>query len=198
MRVENTPSPGLGNTRYDLFKALHPASAIYPLTIYYDASCPLCQAEMGNLKRRDTGGLLILEDISAPDFARLPPGVTQAGLMALIHARKADGSVIKGMEVFRLAYGAAGIDWVADALRLPLVGPLAERLYPWIARHRHRHRQRFPRVLTRLLFEGPAQRAAEKAAAQARCQSGDSCRLPPEKTASAPAASPRAAQGGAR
>lgn len=146
----------------------------YPMTIYYDGACPLCNTEISNLQRRSTDGRLAFVDISAPGFASPPPGVTLAQMMALIHARKADGSVIQGVEVFRLAYGAAGIGWVAGALGLPLIGALAERIYPSIARHR----QRFPRWLVRWLFEMPVQRAAETSAAQAHCRPADGCRLP--------------------
>lgn len=149
-------------------------SGTYPMTIYYDASCLLCNTEINNLQRRSTDDRLEFVDISAPGFTSLPPGVTLAQMMALIHARKADGSVIQGMEVFRLAYSAAGIGWVAGALGLPLIGALAERLYPWIARNR----QRFPLFLVRWLFEMPVQRAAEKSAAQAHCKPADGCRLP--------------------
>lgn len=149
----------------------------YPMTIYYDGACPLCTAEMSNIKQRSTDGRLEFVDISVPGFASQPPGVTQEALMRLIHARKADGSVIAGMEVFRLAYGAAGIGWVAGALGLPVIGALAERLYPWIARNR----QHFPHFLVRWLFEMPARRAAEKSATQAHCQPADGCRLPADK-----------------
>jgi predicted DCC family thiol-disulfide oxidoreductase YuxK len=40
----------------------------YPLTIYYDASCPLCATEMHALKRNDAAGVLELVDCSAPEF----------------------------------------------------------------------------------------------------------------------------------
>jgi hypothetical protein len=46
--------------------------------------------------------------------------------LALIHARRADGQVLKGVEVFRLAYEAVGLGWVSAAMRLPLLRPLAE------------------------------------------------------------------------
>lgn len=146
----------------------------YPMTIYYDASCLLCNTEINNLKQRSTDGRLAFVDISAPGFSSPLPGVTLAQMMALIHARKADGSVIRGVEVFRLAYGAVGIGWVAGALGVPVIGALAERVYPWIARHR----QRFPRFLVRWLFDRPVRRAAEKSAAQAHCRPADGCRLP--------------------
>ena len=152
-----------GNSRYDSFKAtMDPA--IYPLTLYYESACPLCNAEMSNLMLRNTEGHLRFADVSAPGFADLPAGATMQDLLALIHARTADGRVLKGVEVFRLAYEAVGLGWVSGAMRLPLLRPLAEWAYPVLARNRHR----IPRGLVRLMFEGAVRRAAERSAA-ARC-----------------------------
>ena len=108
----------LGNTRYDSFKAgMDPA--IYPLTLYYESACPLCNAEMSNLMLRNAGDHLRFVDVSAPDFSELPAGTTMQDLLELIHARRADGRVIKGVEVFRLAYQAVGLGWVSAAMRWP-------------------------------------------------------------------------------
>ena len=61
----------IGNTRYDSFKAsMDPA--IYPLTLYYESACPLCNAEMSNLMLRNTGGHLLFADVSAPDLPTCP------------------------------------------------------------------------------------------------------------------------------
>lgn len=46
----------------------------YPLTIYYDASCPLCHAEMHNLMLRNSQGLLQFVDASPVDFTSPVPG----------------------------------------------------------------------------------------------------------------------------
>ena len=146
--------------------------AIYPLTLYYDGACPMCRAEMHNLMLRNTGALLEFVDISAPGFKGQPPGVTPQDLMALLHARRADGAVIQGVEVFRLAYAAAGLGWVSDFISLPVIGAAAERLYPWIARYR----QRIPKRLLQLAFETAARRAAARAQAR-QCKAGDACRL---------------------
>jgi predicted DCC family thiol-disulfide oxidoreductase YuxK len=155
-----------GNTRYDCFKAgLAPAT--YPLTLYYESACPLCNAEMTNLMLRNTEGRLRFADVSAPEFNDIPAGTTMQDLLDLIHARTADGRVIKGVEVFRLAYEAVGLKGISSAIRLPVLGPLAEWAYPLLARNRHR----IPRRLVGLLFEGAARRAAERAA-RARCDSG--------------------------
>lgn len=155
-----------GNTRYDRFKA-GLAPAIYPLTLYYESACPLCNAEMTNLMLRNTEGRLRFADVSAPEFNDIPAGTTMQDLLDLIHARTADGRVIKGVEVFRLAYEAVGLEGIGAAMRLPVLGPLAEWAYPLLARNRHR----IPRRLVGLLFEGAARRAAERAAL-ARCDSG--------------------------
>ena len=160
---------GHGNERYEVFKALHVQTwdaAIYPLTLYYESACPLCNAEMTNLMLRNTNRLLVFADISASGFNALPEGASMQAMLEIIHARRADGNVIKGVEVFRLAYEAVGLQRVASALRLPVLGWMADRSYPWIARNRHR----FPRALIRLIFEGDIRRAAERAA-RARCTS---------------------------
>ena len=149
-------------------------TAIYPLTIYYDASCPLCNGEMTNLMLRNTNPErpLIFVDASAPTFESPLPGTTRADLMALIHARRADGQVVRSVEVFRLAYEAAGLGWVTAPTRWPVLRPLADRLYPWLARNR----QRIPRRLVTLVFEGATRQAAEQAARRARCNH-DTCSL---------------------
>lgn len=156
----------LGNTRYDCFKAgLAPAT--YPLTLYYESGCPLCNAEMTNLMLRNTEGRLRFADVSAPEFNDLPAGTSMQDLLELIHARTADGRVIKGVEVFRLAYEAVGLKGISSAIRLPVLGLLVEWAYPVLARNRHR----IPRRLVGLLFEGAVRRAAERSA-RARCDSG--------------------------
>lgn len=148
------------------------AEGVYPLTIYYESACALCNAEMRNLMLRNTGQKLIFVDISAPGFADLPPGTTREELLELIHARQADGTVIKGVDVFRHAYRAAGLSWVAHGLELPVLGRLADRLYPWVARNRHH----FPRPLVSLMFETAIRRAAMRAAARGACKPGEVCR----------------------
>jgi predicted DCC family thiol-disulfide oxidoreductase YuxK len=155
-----------GNTRYDNFKAGNPDSLTFPLTLYYESACPLCNAEMTNLMLRNTAGHLRFSDVSAPDFVDIPVDTTMQDLLDLIHARTADGRVLKGVEVFRLAYAAVGLGWASKAMRLPVLAPLAEWAYPLLARNRHR----IPRRLVSLLFEGAVRRAAQRSA-NAHCNS---------------------------
>jgi predicted DCC family thiol-disulfide oxidoreductase YuxK len=147
----------------------------YPLTLYYDGSCQMCRAEMHNLGLRDIRSQLRFVDIAVADAASYPAGTDRTALMGLIHAQCADGRVLKGVEVFRLAYSAAGLPWVARFTRLPVIGALCESLYPLIARNRYR----LPAAPIRWLFEVALRRAARASAQRLHC--GDDCRIDPHQ-----------------
>lgn len=153
--------------------------SVYPLTLYFDSQCPMCRTEMQQLQARDAGGALRFVDICAPDFACPLPGVRQADLLRLMHAQRADGQVVVGVEAFRLAYAGIGLHWVDWLTRLPVLRQLAELGYPWIARHRYR----LPASAGRWAFTPMgwlnrwAQQAAARRGAKARCD-GQGCDLP--------------------
>lgn len=135
----------------------------YPLTIFYDASCPMCATEMRGLKARDVHGRLELVDCSAPEFDEaglLGDGIRRRDLMDLVHARDAHGRWFVGVDVFRLAYGAAGLQAVSDLCADPRWAPWLKRLYPWIARYRQGlSRLGLNRILRLLLRAPPRQRS---------------------------------------
>jgi predicted DCC family thiol-disulfide oxidoreductase YuxK len=111
----------------------------YPLTIYYDASCPLCANEMHALHARAPAGSLELVDCSADGFdarAFAACGIDRAAMMERIHARDATGRWLVGVEVFEAAYAAAGFTRLARWWGHPRLRPLWDRLYPWVARNR--------------------------------------------------------------
>jgi predicted DCC family thiol-disulfide oxidoreductase YuxK len=109
----------------------------YPLTLLYDESCPLCKLEIDNLKSRNDQNLLQFVDASAPDFDASAYKVDQQAVMAIIHAIRPDGSIVKGVEVFRLAYGAVGLGWITAPTNWPLLKPLSDWAYVHIARNRY-------------------------------------------------------------
>src|SRR4051812_10776619 len=108
-----------------------------PLTVFYDATCPVCALEMDSLRRRDRCDRLTLVDMSAPAFDARRYGIRHDELDAAIHALRADGTVLRGMDVLRDAYGAAGLGWVLRATRWPLLKPAFDAAYRGFARHRH-------------------------------------------------------------
>lgn len=111
-------------------------SSDYPLTIFYDASCPVCALEMDQLRRRDTASRLVLVDMSAPGFDAARHGLALPELDAAIHALRPDGSVVRGMAVLRLAYAAAGLGWVLRPSGFAALKPVFDAAYRTFARHR--------------------------------------------------------------
>ena len=111
----------------------------YPLTVFYDASCPMCASEMHALRDLDTHGRLKLVDCSAPEFrddGLRAEGITRAVLMGRIHARDAHGRWLIGLDCFEAVYRAAGLEDAARVWGDPRLRRLLDALYPWIARHR--------------------------------------------------------------
>lgn len=112
----------------------------YPLTIYFDASCALCNSEMRNIKIHDTQNRLALIDCSSADFddsAFRDQGITRDTMMNCLHAQDANGQWIKGVAAFEVIYRAVGMASIAKLWGHPLTRPLAERGYPWVVKHRH-------------------------------------------------------------
>ena len=110
----------------------------YPLTIYYDASCPLCAAEMHTIKETDFDNQLILVDCSDDNFSEPAFCPTnKAAMMERIHAQDATGAWIKGVDVFAAAYQAAGFKQLSKFWGSKTLRPILSRAYPFIADNRH-------------------------------------------------------------
>ncbi len=153
-------------------------TAAWPLVIYYDASCPLCREEMHALKAYDHAGRLQLRDASLPGFSDADleaAGIGLPTLMRLIHARDAEGRWFRGVEVFELAYGAAGLDGIARLWAHPRLRPVWDRVYPWIARFRQ------PLSWLRLnrAYGWLVRRAAVRAHRKSQACAAGRCELPP-------------------
>ena len=111
----------------------------YPLTVFYDASCPLCAGEMQLLKNRDHEARLELVDCSAADFDETVlagVGIARADLMTRIHARDAHGRWLLALDALEAAYRAVGLERAADFCGSPRLRPLLDRLYRWVASRR--------------------------------------------------------------
>jgi predicted DCC family thiol-disulfide oxidoreductase YuxK len=152
------------------------SSISYPLTIYYDASCPLCAEEMHALKRHDAFGRLCLVDCSPQDFedahAR-QANVSRSSMMRRIHARDAAGVWLDGVPVFAAAYRAAGIEMIASLWGLPRMQSLWDRAYMWVASNRMWLSRLGANKLYGWLVEVAARRAEHRAKS---CVGRDGCR----------------------
>lgn len=115
-------------------------NATYPLTIYFDASCALCNSEMQNIKLHDTDDLLLLVDCSCPEFDDSPfhkEGIHRDDMMNCLHAQDAEGKWVKGVTAFEVICRSVGMFAIAKLWGHPLTRPVAVRMYPWVVRHRH-------------------------------------------------------------
>jgi predicted DCC family thiol-disulfide oxidoreductase YuxK len=136
----------------------------YPLSIFYDASCPMCAAEMGALKRLDRAARLELVDCSAPDFDESVlsgVGITRADLMARLHARDAHGQWLVALDAIEAAYRAVGLERAADFWGSRRLRPLLDPLYHWVAQRRQVLSRLRANVLVTRFTRGAANRRAE-------------------------------------
>jgi predicted DCC family thiol-disulfide oxidoreductase YuxK len=156
-------------------------TANFPLTLLYDASCPVCRLEMHALRERDLAKhpdapLLRLVDMSAPGFDAARYGATLAQMNALIHAMRPDGSLVVGVEVFRLAYGAVGLGkWFAPT-GWRWLKPLFDWAYALFARNRYG----FSRAMTPLIEwieRRRIEKAAQRALAASRACEAGACKI---------------------
>ena len=116
------------------------SAAVAPAVVeaYYDGGCPFCVREVAFLRRLDRRGRIRFTDIAAAGFRPEAVGVPYADLMARIHARLPDGTLVAGVEVFRRLYAAVGFGPLAALTRLPGVSQLLDAAYAWFARNRLR------------------------------------------------------------
>tara|TARA_B100001123_G_scaffold253743_1_gene283165 strand:+ start:874 stop:1263 length:390 start_codon:yes stop_codon:yes gene_type:complete len=114
------------------------ASARYHVEVFYDGACPLCYREMRLIQRMDKKGVVRCTDISNSDFDRESIDVSWENLMKRIHGRLADGSIVEGVEVFRVIYSAIGLRYLVLLTRLPGLSHILDVGYRLFAKNRLR------------------------------------------------------------
>ena len=144
----------------------------FPLTVYFDASCRLCNSEIQTIKLHDVENNLILVDCSAEEFEGSlfkTEGVTRKEMMDQLHVRDSQGAWFKGVASFELLYRTVGLSTIANFWGGRYTRPLAELLYPWIARHR----QVLSRTGLHLVYEAWGKCEARRAYKRSRkCHKG--------------------------
>lgn len=110
-----------------------------PLTVYYDAACPLCRREVAFYRRLDNNGRIAWSDVSRNADGLAADGVSQAEALARIHARKPDDTLISGACVFVAMWRRLpGFRWIAPVAATRPVLAVLERAYRIFARRRGR------------------------------------------------------------
>ena len=118
--------------------------ASYPLTVFFDGACPICDREIALMKWLDRRRRLEFCDFSSQEYNAASSGFAAEDLGTVIHARWSEGSIITGVEVFRAMWEAVGLGFLARLSRLSLVEPLVLTAYAWFARNRLRLTGRLP------------------------------------------------------
>ncbi len=107
------------------------------LTLYYDAACPLCRAEIQFLSRRNQQGLLAFVDINSAHYQPETVGVSCEQALAAMYGQYADGKLISGVEVFAAAYARANLKVLAWLFSRKALRPVLNFSYRFFARNRH-------------------------------------------------------------
>jgi len=117
-----------------------PAKPAFPLKVFYDGVCSVCATEVERYGRKDHAGRLQLVDISAPDFAPDPYGISLVEFLFQMHAIDREGHVYRGVEAFWAIWQAFPSSTLYGLLgtlvTLPLVNPVARLAYRGFARIR--------------------------------------------------------------
>jgi predicted DCC family thiol-disulfide oxidoreductase YuxK len=153
-------------------------SIAYPITIYYDASCPICEQEIRLLKEFDRENKIQLVDCSPNNFWG-EDGYSRESMMKLIHAKAQDGRWLIGAPVFAAAYAAVDMTTMSRMWGSARLQPVWRVVYPWIANNRL--------FLSKLgltrLFDCVVRRLhareAKQAVARSQACANDRCDLPP-------------------
>lgn len=114
------------------------ASAPFEVEIFFDGECPLCTREVKVLQRMDRKRRVRFTDIADKRFDPRALGLDLEAMMARIHGRLPDGTILEGVEVFRRVYEAVGLGWLSSISRWPGVSALTEAGYTLFAKNRLR------------------------------------------------------------
>jgi predicted DCC family thiol-disulfide oxidoreductase YuxK len=113
------------------------AGNLQKLTLFYDGACPLCQAEILFLSRRNQQDLLRFVDVNSEQYDAAKLGVSCEQALAAMYAQYEDGSLIHGAAVFPEAYRRANLPFLAWLFSRQILQPLLQFSYQVFAKNRH-------------------------------------------------------------
>ena len=107
------------------------------LTLFFDGRCPLCQAQIIFLTRRNQHQLLDFVDINSDAFEPHVLGVSCEQALAAMYGQFEDGTLMQGAPVFAQAYRRANLPRMAWFLSIKPLQPLFRLGYGLFARNRY-------------------------------------------------------------
>ena len=103
--------------------------------LYYDGNCPLCDAEMGKLRRCAASSLELQDIHRLQDDPELP---SRDELLRSLHLRTADGALISGLDANVAAWQHTRFAGLWRVLQWPVLKTLADGAYRFWANVRYR------------------------------------------------------------
>ena len=107
------------------------------LTLFYDGACPLCQAEILFLSRRNQAGLLDFVDINSERFDSAKIGISCDQALAAMYGQYDNGVLIQGATVFPEAYRRADLPFLAWIFSRESLQGILQAAYRFFAKNRH-------------------------------------------------------------
>jgi hypothetical protein len=107
------------------------------LTLFYDGTCPLCQAEILFLSRRNQAGLLDFVDINSERFDSAKIGISCDQALAAMYGQYDNGVLIQGVTVFPEAYRRADLPFLAWIFSRESLQGILQAAYRFFAKNRH-------------------------------------------------------------
>ncbi|MEL6508593.1 MAG: DUF393 domain-containing protein [Pseudomonadota bacterium] len=100
--------------------------------VLYNGDCPICSREIASYARyaEDEALPLRFEALQEGDLTRW--GVTPEDAAKRLHVLK-DGQVYSGLDAFQILWSEMPrFAWLARVTRLPIIRPVAQRIYDYI------------------------------------------------------------------
>jgi len=109
-----------------------------PLTLFYDAKCPICSKEIANLKKRKETGVIHYVELSANSIDQFKAPFTFEEAMGKIHAIENKSSVLTGIDALSAVYARTNLLFLSILLQAPGLCPLFKGGYIlWAKLRRH-------------------------------------------------------------
>jgi predicted DCC family thiol-disulfide oxidoreductase YuxK len=112
-------------------------NSLEKLTLFYDGACPLCQAEILFLSRRNQAGLLDFVDINSELFDAAKIGISCDQALAAMYGQYDNGVLIQGVAVFSEAYRRADLPFLAWIFSRKSLQAILQVAYRFFAKNRH-------------------------------------------------------------
>jgi predicted DCC family thiol-disulfide oxidoreductase YuxK len=107
------------------------------LTIFYDGRCPLCQAEIVFLSRKNQAELLHFVDINSQLFQPEQVGISCEKALSEMHGLYEDGELIVGVEVFAQSYKRVNLKLLSWIFSRTILRSTLNVGYKVFAKNRH-------------------------------------------------------------